>query len=370
MRDLETLTQQYGAVDGALQAEMTFDEAARVYCRIRVGLGSDRVASARLISPFTEKMHQRFSRSLGLFFGKSRLADVRPEHLRAYQLARLQGAEPFVRARRPQEAPAPCPCKAAQVNQEMCFFRAVLRRAGAWTSALDGSYMELREEQAEVPRALSAQEQMQWLTVARRQPRWQLVLWYSLLAFDTGMSTNELRGLRIGDVDLEHRVIHVPWASAKNKYRHRTIVIESAETLWALGKLLGRAAELGASSPQHYLFPLREKAGCYAPEQPMSSSGLKKLWNEVREASGLGWFRPYDTRHTAITRLAEHGIPAQVISARAGHVSDRMSQHYTHISLAAQRHWMIEAAQPRADRRKGVAAEANWPAQISQRKWA
>jgi hypothetical protein len=64
----------------------------------------------------------------------------------------------------------------------------------------------------------------------------------------------------------------------------------------------------------------------------MSNSGLKKLWQEVREATGLLQFRPYDTRHTAITRYAESGTPVAVIMALAGHISPRMNQHYTHIS--------------------------------------
>lgn len=71
----------------------------------------------------------------------------------------------------------------------------------------------------------------------------------------------------------------------------------------------------------------------------MTSSGLKKLWNELRSVTGLTWFRPYDTRHTAITRMAERGMPIALIMARAGHVSARMSEHYTHISLSAQRKW-------------------------------
>jgi hypothetical protein len=64
----------------------------------------------------------------------------------------------------------------------------------------------------------------------------------------------------------------------------------------------------------------------------MTVSGLKKPWEEVREASKLTWFRQYDCRHTAITRLAEGGTPMATIMKRAGHVSPKMTDHYTHIS--------------------------------------
>ncbi len=69
----------------------------------------------------------------------------------------------------------------------------------------------------------------------------------------------------------------------------------------------------------------------------MTVSGLKRAWNEVRRASGLKWFRPYDTRHTAITRWAEAGMNISDIMALAGHVSARMTMHYTHISQQSKR---------------------------------
>jgi len=86
------------------------------------------------------------------------------------------------------------------------------------------------------------------------------------------------------------------------------------------------------------------KLGEFDPEKPMSESGIKVPWNEVRAQSGLTWFRQYDCRHTAITRLAEEGVPTDIIMARAGHISEKMRRHYTHISQSAQRKW-IERAQ-------------------------
>ena len=82
----------------------------------------------------------------------------------------------------------------------------------------------------------------------------------------------------------------------------------------------------------------------------MTESGIKKLWEEVRHASGLTWFRPYDTRHTAATRLAESGVPVEVIMARMGHATDKMRQHYTHVTEQAQRAWLRPAA-PRTPQR-------------------
>jgi hypothetical protein len=94
----------------------------------------------------------------------------------------------------------------------------------------------------------------------------------------------------------------------------------------------------------------------------MTGSGLKKLWQEVRIASGLKWFRLYDTRHTAITRLAEEGSSITTIMKMAGHVSVAMSEHYTHIS-ERDKDYAMEQVQARV---RGV--EQPEPLQVVRQK--
>src|SRR5581483_3002526 len=75
----------------------------------------------------------------------------------------------------------------------------------------------------------------------------------------------------------------------------------------------------------------------------MSNSGIRKPWNEVRKAADVPWLRIHDLRHTAITRMAEAGVPIPVILSMAGHISVRMQQHYTSVSEYAKRR-AVEAA--------------------------
>jgi hypothetical protein len=42
---------------------------------------------------------------------------------------------------------------------------------------------------------------------------------------------------------------------------------------------------------------------------------------------------------TGITRMAEAGVPIQVIMSFAGHMTMRMQLHYTTISMQAKRKW-------------------------------
>ncbi len=214
---------------------------------------------------------------------------------------------------------------------------------GLWKEEDDKSLILLRAEEMDVPRAATPEEQHRFLHLASNREDWQFVYQYAIVGIDTTCSAGEMRKLRLGDICLGDRVVLVRKGSAKNKYRIRTIPLGSKDSVWALEQLIERARSLGSTAPHHYLFPIQESKGTYDPNRPMSESGLKKRWDEVRVAAQMKWFKPNGLRHTAITRLAEAGVPIHVILARAGHVTLRMQQHYTSISLSSHRQW-AEAA--------------------------
>jgi integrase len=317
---------------------LTFDEAAKLWLDTRIIAPREGHMSPRYIRRTTEKDFRGGLRTLGLFFSGRKLADIKPRELSEYQRLRSRGEAPFIRPRRCHaKEVGPSPVGPRIVNKELDLLIRLLKRAGCWTHLFEHTYEKLLVNESELPRALSPEEQERWLRTCRLQPRWSVVYWYSLLAFDTSMSTNELRALRLGDINLEQQVISVPPDGAKNRYRLRTMALISPEAQWAVEKLIERARGLGANSPLHYLFPARLVRNHFDSTHPMSETGLRKAWDEVRIAAKLPGFRPYDTRHTAITRMAEEGIRIAVIMKRAGHVSARMSDHYTHISEQAER---------------------------------
>jgi integrase len=317
---------------------LTFDEAAKLWLETRITAPREGHMSPRYIRRATEKDFRGGLRTLGLFFSGRKLADIKPRELTEYQHLRSRGEAPFIR---PQRCNAkelgPSPVGPRVVNKELDLLIRLLKRAGCWTHLFEHTYEKLLVKESELPRALTPEEQERWLRICTLQPRWAVVYWYSLLAFDTSMSTNELRAIRLGDINLQQQVISVAPDGAKNRYRLRTIALISPEAQWAAEKLIERARSLGANSPQHYLFPFRSVRNHFEPTLPMSETGIRKAWDEVRVAAKLPNFRPYDTRHTAITRMAEEGIRIAVIMKRAGHVSARMSDHYTHISEQAER---------------------------------
>jgi integrase len=339
-----------------LTPDLEFSEAASQWLASRSVISDSTSIThrGRYIRKNTAHGYEDQIKTLSLFFAGHALREIQLGHLEAYQKSRLEGAMPFVRFRRPQDAkerlvdgvlvPAkgktPCPAKPSKVNQELQLLSRIMKRAECWTDHFAEYYQPLLNDETEIPRALTAEEQRKWLEIAGSQSRWNVIRWYSIVLFETCMSTDEIWGLRVGDVNLQQRIITVSRKSAKNAYRARTIELMSADVLWALDCLLTLARSRGANEHTHFLFPWRVCINVFDPTRPMSESGIKAFWSEVREASGLTQFRMYDCRHTAITRLAEAGVPTDVIMSRAGHVSEKMRRHYTHISQASQRKWL------------------------------
>ena len=61
----------------------------------------------------------------------------------------------------------------------------------------------------------------------------------------------------------------------------------------------------------------------------------RTAWRSMRKAAGLNDVRFHDGRHTAITTLAEKGLPDWVIQAQVGHVAPEMMKTYSHIRRQA-----------------------------------
>ena len=256
-------TERSPAGTSEIRPDMLFPVAAEAYLTSRrvVDAGSGlRYKGPRYVRSTTLTNYERHVKSLSLFFGKVRLAEIRLDHIRQYQLARATGAAPFIRRRRPHEEPAPCPTKPAHVNQELTLLRSIMRRALVWNTTFTDYYEELSEDASDVPQALTADEEWRWLEIAASQERWHLVYWYSLIAFASCMSTNEFRALRLRDINIAAGVLTVPCEGSKTRSRHRTVPIHGEEAPWALRNLIRRAEQLGAREPHHYLFPFGDRA--------------------------------------------------------------------------------------------------------------
>lgn len=215
----------------------------------------------------------------------------------------------------------------------------ILTGAGLWTDEEKLNFRRLRPVESEIERAMTIEEQHRFLHVAASRLEFRFMYQYSIVALQTTAGTNEFRALRLGDILLADRIIQIPRAGAKNKYRMRAIPLVTEDAIWAMDGLIARAHELGSVDSSHYLFPRQTSRTHYDPSQPISESGLKKPWDKLRCAAGLPKLRLYDLRHTGITRMAEAGVPLRVAMTFAGHMTARMQQRYESICMAAKRGW-------------------------------
>lgn len=311
-----------------LSPELFFRPAFEYWLSRRVLRHSSLLTNAHYISPRTERDYRQYARALEKKFAGLRLHQISVDHLYEYHRERA-----FADGAWEEQAGANL------IRKEVGMMVSMLRSARLWGDDEDEGFRRLAQIEGDVARAMSPEEQYHLLEVAGSRQRYAYVYHYIIGALQTCAATNEMRGLRIGDVNLHQCVIQVREKSAKNRFRIRTIPLETQEVIWAFESLIYRAQTLpgGSGASHHYLFPIMKSKGNYDPSRSMSDSGLKKLWEEVRTEAQMPWLRVYDLRHSGLTRMAEQGIPIGVIKSFSGHMTRKMEQHYTAISMTAKR---------------------------------
>ena len=172
--------------------------------------------------------------------------------------------------------------------------------------------------------------------MASSNPRWKVAYCCSLITANTTAGPNEIRHLRVSDIDLDPPAIRIV-EGVKNEYRCRTIPLNEPAA-WAVRDLLRRAKRLGSIEPNHYILPHRAPNGDkgFDPTRPISS--WRGSWEKLRTAAGLPNLRMYDLRHHAITRLLEdEEVSERTVIEIAGHVSRAMLERYSHIRMRTKR---------------------------------
>jgi integrase len=110
----------------------------------------------------------------------------------------------------------------------------------------------------------------------------------------------------------------------------------------AFEALLKWAGRFPNAEPTHYVFPWSDE-GRVDPTRP--TNGWRTAWEKARKRAGVN-LRFHDLRVTCITKLAEGQASDQTIKAIAGHVSQRMLEHYSRIRMDAKRRALDALAQP------------------------
>jgi integrase len=233
------------------------------------------------------------------------------------------------------------------VNMELGILRRILKRAKRWHLLVEE--IKPLPERHNVGQALQHGEKLKLLKAAASRPEWQLARLAATLALNTTMRACEIRGLQWRDVDLMERTLTV--RRSKTEAGERVLPL-NADAWTVILELRERSKLLFGVEPNSswYLFPRGEGQGPIAkpknrpgpavsvkpdPTKPMRT--WRTAWRNLTKEAGLHGLRFHDLRHRAITELAESSASDQTIMAIAGHVSQKMLAHYSHVRLEAKR---------------------------------
>jgi integrase len=171
----------------------------------------------------------------------------------------------------------------------------------------------------------------------------------------TGMRSGEIRSLRVGQLDWKARSLRVGRAKTRaGTGREIPMNADLAETLTAQVAWLRERFE-SEPQPDWCLFPFSNRVKPVDPLRPATT--LKTSWESVRNAAGLNC-RFHDLRHTALTQMAEAGVPESTMMALAGHMSRAMLERYSHVRINAKREAVEAMALPKVVNAGGVPKES------------
>ena len=197
-------------------------------------------------------------------------------------------------------------------------FRVTLRRPD-----LAGEIYHIREPQ-KIPLVMSTDETRRLLAVA---PNLKVRVLLSL-AYGCGLRAGEVVRLRAGDIDSAQMIIRVVQAKGR-KDRHVMLPPEMLGLLRQWWQERPPHHDAGVPPAQRWLFPGR------APDRPMTTRQLNRLFHETVEAAGIR--KPvtlHSLRHSFATHLLEHGTDIRVIQALLGHHKLDTTARYTRVATA------------------------------------
>lgn len=268
------------------------------------------------LSPKTIHEYNLNIRTLQSFFGEMRLNEISSDQIRAYQRMRMANCGPYA------------------INHECSVLQQMLKRVGRWQE-IAPNYQALPLPKEKRGRALRDDQKARLLRVSSENPNWQAAFLFALISVNTTAGPKETATLRLKDVDPERKLLVVQPEGAKNVHRIRAIPLND-EAFAGVKLAIERAKRLGATEPEHYIFPFRINRKIFDPTRHQTT--FKTAWKKMITKAELPGFRMYDLRHHSITVLLENPHTSEeVAESIAGHISREMKKRYSHVRMDKMR---------------------------------
>ena len=283
-----------------------FDVKAAVQAYIKQRRGK---VSTRMVAYWTEQV-----RPLERHFGDLKLKRITVEHLTEYQNARLDAGK----------APK-------TINGELSVLRQLLKHAKLWYRFED--YEPIANTKPPVEKALTEEEQARLFDVAQSRSDWLYAYTAAVLGAYCGMRSCEIKALQWKDVDLVTGVLDIRRSKTPAGWRSPTLNSICRQTL---AQLRDKARLVNATEPDHFVFPWHGREQKIDPTRAITS--WRSAWRSIRNKAardeegeviypGLQTIRFHDLRHTAVTTMAEKGLPRTNHHGRGGSCFDTDAQN-------------------------------------------
>lgn len=170
-----------------------------------------------------------------------------------------------------------------------------------------------RPKRRKLPVVLNEAETVRLIRVAGSL-RNQAIL---MTLYATGLRINELRNLKIEDIDSEAMTIHVREGKG-GKERYVMLSRNLLEILRSYWK---------EYRPKNLVFPGRD------PASPLGQRTIQKIFRQAKKRAGIKKSAsPHSLRHTFATRLLENGANIRYIQELLGHSSIQTTMIYTKVT--------------------------------------
>ena len=183
-----------------------------------------------------------------------------------------------------------------------------------------------------VGQAITAEQQERLFQVAAMKPEWQNAHDAATLAFYAGLRACEIRWLRWNSVDLFSGTLDIRRSKTPGGWRKIELNNVCRRVLAVRRE---QAEAMGWADAEHFVFPWHGRSRKIDPTRPITS--WRSAWRTIRKKAGMPTLRFHDGRHSALTTLAEAGVPDWVITAHIGHVDPQMMKTYSHVRREALR---------------------------------
>ena len=166
----------------------------------------------------------------------------------------------------------------------------------------------------QLPTVLSPEEITRILDLTRNLKHWTILA----TLYGTGMRCNELRLLKVEDIDSKRTLIHIRNGKGQTPrdVPLSPVLLERLRIYWRWRK------------PKDWLFPSKQR-----PNHPMDCKSIRYLCaNAGRRAGTQRHVHPHVFRHSFATHLLDQGADLRTIQVLLGHADIRTTARYLRVS--------------------------------------